>query len=301
MSYNFLRESEVHIVYNGSRYRIYATPSLSFDQTFAEDAYQVKTLHDQTKMFQGSSITKANPANFSFAVHLTKEKHESIVLDLLLTTTSDILKEFDLYVKTNNSVFKLEGAIITEGNFDFSRSSPTLVNISGQAKKLTRAGDESFTIPGSAASQSATRTPVVPLLDVEKGSGTDITNIISATLSVQNNANWTAFENLQDSLSVTNASNAMYPNKHTLGGRVVSGNITQYLTDSNTATLQTFSTSENFRLKTLVNDSTHFDANLTGCIFTKRLSMAEAMTQTFDFRLKDSPANLGTVITYNTI
>ena len=54
-------------------------------------------------------------------------------------------------------------------------------------------------------------------------------------------------------------------------------------------------------LKTLVDDSTHFDANLTGCIFTKRLSMAEAMTQTFDFRLKDSPANLGTVITYNTI
>ena len=78
MSFNFLRESTVHIVYNGSRYRIYATPDLSFDQTFAEDAYQVKTLHDQTKMFQGSSITKANPANFSFAVHLTKEKHESI-------------------------------------------------------------------------------------------------------------------------------------------------------------------------------------------------------------------------------
>ena len=300
MSVNFLRESKVYIVYNGESYRIFTTPDLSFDQTFAEDAYEVKTLHDQTKMFQGSSITKANPANFSFAVHLTKEKHESIVLDLLLTTTNDILKEFDLYVQTNDSTFKLEGAIITEGNFDFSRSSPSLVNISGQAKRLTRAGNQSFTIPGSTASQSSTRTPVVPILDVERG-GSDISRLISATLSVQNNPDWTPFETLQNSLSVTNQDNAMYPNKHTLNRRVVSGNITQYMTSSNYGTFQNFDTNSSFRLKTLVEGSTHFDANLTGCIFTKRMSVAEALTQTFDFRLKDSPANLGSVITYNTI
>jgi hypothetical protein len=300
MSFNFLRESTVHIVYNGSRYRIYATPDLSFDQTFAEDAYQVKTLHDQTKMFQGSSITKANPANFSFAVHLTKEKHESIVLELLLTTTNDVMNEFDLYVQSNNATFKLEGCIITEGNFEFGRGTITKLNISGQSKKLTRAGDESFTIPGSAASQPSTRTAVNSILDLERN-GSDISNLVSGTLSVQNNASWTAFENLQDSLSVTNASTAMYPNKHTLNDRVVSGNIVQYLTDNNVGTFQEFDTSDNFRLKTLVDGSTHLDANLTGCIFTKRLQVTEVMTQTFDFRLKDSPANLATVITYNTV
>lgn len=300
MSFNFLRESTVYVVYNGSYYRLYVTPNLSFDQTFAEDAFQVKTLHDQTKMFQGSSITKANPANFSFAVHLTRERHESIVLDLLLTTTSDILKEFDLYIQTNNSTFKIEGCIITEGNFDFSRSTPTLLNVSGQGKKLTRVGDESFTPPGSAGSQSATRTTVVPLLDVEKAT-VNISNLVSATLSVQNNTSWTPYENLQDSLSVTGASNAMYPDKHTLSNRVVSGNIVQYLSDTNASDFQSFSTDEDFRLKTLVDSSTHFDANLTGCIFTKRMSVGEVLTQTFDFRLKDSPANLGSVITYNSI
>jgi len=300
MSFNFLRESKVYVVYNGSYYRLYVTPNLSFDQTFAEDAFQVKTLHDQTKMFQGSSITKANPANFSFAVHLTRERHESIVLDLLLTTTSDILKEFDLYIQTNNSTFKIEGCIITEGNFDFSRSTPTLLNVSGQGKKLTRVGDESFTPPGSAGSQSATRTTVVPLLDVEKAT-VNISNLVSATLSVQNNTSWTPYENLQDSLSVTGASNAMYPDKHTLSNRVVSGNIVQYLSDTNASDFQSFSTDEDFRLKTLVDSSTHFDANLTGCIFTKRMSVGEVLTQTFDFRLKDSPANLGSVITYNSI
>tara|TARA_Y100001937_G_scaffold78861_2_gene106949 strand:- start:5184 stop:6086 length:903 start_codon:yes stop_codon:yes gene_type:complete len=300
MSYNFLRESTVHIVYNGSRYRIFTTPDLSFNQTFAEDAYQVKTLHDQTKMFQGSSITKANPANFNFAVHLTKEKHESIVLELLLTTTNDVMNEFDLYVQSNNATFKLEGCIITEGNFEFGRGTITKLNISGQSKKLTRAGNESFTIPGSVASQPSTRTEVNSILDLERN-GSDISNLISGTLSVQNSATWTPFENLQNSLSVTNASTAMYPNKHTLNNRVVSGNITQYLTDDNVGTFQEFDTSDNFRLKTLVNGSTHLDANLTGCIFTKRLQVTEVMTQTFDFRLKDSPANLATVITYNTV
>ena len=68
--FNFLRESEIHIVYGSNRYNVKVTPQLSFTQTFAEDAYSVKTLHDQTKMFKGTSITKANPADFSFETQL---------------------------------------------------------------------------------------------------------------------------------------------------------------------------------------------------------------------------------------
>ena len=45
--------------------------------------YSVKTLHDQSKMFEGTAITKANPAQFSFTVPLTVEKDESIVMDLV--------------------------------------------------------------------------------------------------------------------------------------------------------------------------------------------------------------------------
>ena len=112
-AYNLLRESSVHIVHNGSRYLIKTTPDVSFSQTFAEDAYEVKTLHDQTKMFQGTTITKANPANFSFAVHLTQEKDESIVKSLLTdydtSNGEQLLKSFDLYIVTGESTFKLEG------------------------------------------------------------------------------------------------------------------------------------------------------------------------------------------------
>lgn len=300
-AYNLLRESSVHIVHNGSRYLIKTTPEVSFSQTFAEDAYEVKTLHDQTKMFQGTSVTKANPANFNFAVHLTQEKDESIVKSLLTdydtSNGEQLLKSFDLYIVTGESTLKLEGCIITQGEFNLAKGSPLILSVSGQAKQLSRVGNASYSLPGSLVSASSTRTPTLSLLDVEVDS-TDVPNLATATLQVQNNINWTPFETLQNSLSVTSASNAMYPTTYTLGDRVVSGNITQYLTSNNSSTFQSFDTSANVAVKTIVNGSAFLNANLTGCMFTKRSNVAEAYTQTFDFRLVNSPANLGTIITY---
>jgi len=297
--YNFLRESSVHLVYGGSRYKLVTTPAVTFSQTFAEDAYQVKTLHDQTKMSQGTSITKANPADFSFAVHLTEEKDESIVLDLLVDydSTGSNMKSFDLYIVTGESTFKLNECVITDGQFDLGKSSPLILTVSGQAQKLERVGDESYSLPGTLQSASSTRTPTLSLLDVEV-SGTDVSNLVSAVLTIQNEISWTPYETLQNSLSVTSASNAMYPSGYTLDRRVISGNITQFLTSNNSSTAQSFNTNTGVRIKTLVDGSTFFDANLTSCMFTKRTSVAEAFTQTFDFRLLTNPADLSTLISY---
>lgn len=300
-TYNLLRESSVHIVHNGSRYLIKTTPEVSFSQTFAEDAYEVKTLHDQTKMFQGTSITKANPADFSFAVHLTQEKDETIVKSLLTdydtSNGEQLLKSFDLYIVTSESTFKLEGCVITQGEFNLAKGSHLILTVSGQAIKLSRVGNASFSLPGSLVSASSTRTPTVPLLDVEVDS-VNVPNLTATTLQVQNNIDWTPYETLQNSLSVTNASNAMYPTTYTLGDRVVSGNITQFITSNNSSTFQSFDTSANIAVKTIVNGSTFLNANLTGCMFTKRSNIAEVYTQTIDYRLVTSPANLGTIITY---
>ena len=116
MSYSFLRESKLYLVYGGTKYNIRTTSAITFNQTFAEDSYPVKTLHEQTKMFEGSTITKANPATFTVEVPLTIEKDESIVLDLIsdLVATTDAgistqqLKSFDMYVQTGSSTFKIE-------------------------------------------------------------------------------------------------------------------------------------------------------------------------------------------------
>jgi hypothetical protein len=301
--YNFLRESELHIHYGSNRYNVKITPDLSFSQTFAEDAYSVKTLHDQTKMFQGTSVTKANPADFSFEVHLTSEKDESIVLDLLTdydtTSGEQLLKSFDMYIVSNESTLKLEGCIITSGEFNFAKNSPLTLNVSGQAKKLSRVGDENYSLPGSLQSASATRTPTKPLLDVEVD-GSDVSNLATATLSVQNNIEWTPYETLQNSLSVTSISNAMYPSNYSLNDRVVSGNITQYLTSNNSSDFQAFDTSARVAVKTLVDNSTFFNftSGASDCMFTKRTGQGEVFTQTLDYRLINSPADLGTLITY---
>ena len=299
--FNFLRESQLHIHYGSNRYNVKITPNLSFSQTFAEDAYEVKTLHDQTKMFQGTSITKANPANFSFEVHLTKEKDENIVLDLLTdydtSSGEQLLKSFDMYIVSNNQTLKIEGCVITQGEFRFDKGSPLILAVSGSGKKLERVGDESFSLPGNLVSSSTTRTPTKPLLDVEVG-GSDVSNLVAATLQVQNNINWTPYETLQDSLSVTNASNAMYPSSYSLNDRVVSGNITQFFTNTNQSEFQTFNSNTSVAVKTIVDGSTFLNANLSGCMFTKRSNPSEVFTQTFDFRLVTSPSDLGTIITY---
>ena len=300
-SYNFLRESNVHLVYGGSRYLLKTTPDVSFSQTFAEDAYEVKTLHDQTKMFQGTSITKANPADFSFTIHLTTEKDETIVKSLLTdydaTEGQTRINSFDLYIVSSESTFKLNKCVITNGDFNLAKGSALTLAVSGQAQKLERVGNASYSLPGSLVSASSTRTPTLSLIDVEVG-GSDVSNIISATLSVQNEISWTPYETLQSSLSVTSASNAMYPSGFTLGRRVVSGNITQYVTSNNSSTVQSFNTDTTVRVKTVVNGSTFLDANLANCMFTKRTAASEAFTQTFDYRLIGNPANLSTVITY---
>ena len=151
MSYSFLRESKLYIVYGGNKYRIHTSTAISFSQTFAQDSYSVKTLHNQSKMFEGATITKANPADFNFDVPLTIEKDESPVVDLLAELNNGQLTSFDMYVQTGSAVFKLSSAVVTSANFEISRTRQFTISLQGQGTKLERVGDESSTIPGNAA------------------------------------------------------------------------------------------------------------------------------------------------------
>ena len=302
--FNFLRESELHIIQGSNRYNVKITPALSFSQTFAEDAYEVKTLHDQTKMFQGTSITKANPANFSFETHLTLEKDESIVLDLLTdydtSSGEQLLKSFDMYIVSNNQTLKIEGCVITQGEFRFDKGSPLILAVSGSGKKLERVGDESFSIPGSAQSESSTRTPLIvyPVLTVDS---LDMSSILSTTLQIQNQIQFTPFETLHDSLSVTDSSNAMFPSTYTLEMRVASGEIRQYQTDNNVTQFDDFNTSSNLTIKAVQvgnpsSDSGFFSINLNPISYTARMNPTDAYTQSYDYTSTDNTA-LGTRIT----
>ena len=294
MSYSFLKESKLYLVYGGNKYRIYTNSAITFNQTFAEDSYPVKTLHDQSKMFEGSTITKANPANFSFEVPLTTEKDESIVITLLSDLTDAQLKSFDIYVQTGSSTFKIENAVITNADFAFGTRDQFLVAVSGQGTKLTRAGNESYTIPGTAQSESATRTPlaIYPVITLDSLS---MGSIVSANVSISTEISWTKYDNLHDSLSVTSSSNAMFPSTYTIDKRIASGAIMQYQTDNNITQFDDFNTSRDLTLKAVEtgkasSDSGFFQLQLNPISYTARMNVADVYTQSYDFTSTDNTA-----------
>jgi len=304
MSYSFLKESKLFIVYGGNKYRIHTTTALDFSQTFASDSYTVKTLHNQSKMSEASTITKANPAQFSFDVPLTIEKDESIVMDLLsdLVATSESgidtqqLKSFDMYVQTTNSTFKVASCLVTSASFNFSLQEAFIVSLEGEGTKLTRVGNESYSIPGNAQSESATRTPlqVIPVLTIDS---LDMNNLISASIQVQNDIEWTAFATLQESLDVTNSSNAMFPSSYTVENRIVSGTVTQYQTDNNITQFDDFSTNSNITLKAnKLSGSTFWQIQMNPAMYSARVDVGAVFTQSYDFTSQDNTA-LGTRIT----
>jgi len=300
MSYSFLRESKLYIVYGGTRYRIYTSSAISLNQTFAEDSYSVKTLHDQSKMFEGSTITKANPASFSFEVPLTIEKDESVIIDLLGDLTDGQLKSFDIYVVTTNSTFKMENAIITSTQMDFVPQNPFTVRLEGEGTKLSRAGDENFSLPGSAQSESSTRTPLI-VYPVITADSLDMNNIISINFALQNDITWTKYTNLHSSLSVTNSSNAMFPSAYTVDKRIASGEIRQYQTDNNITQFDDFSTNTDLTIKAIevgkaTNTTPFFQLQLNPVMYTARLEVSEVFAQSYDFRSLDNTA-IGTRIT----
>jgi len=311
MSYSFLRESKLYIVYGGNKYRIYTSSALTFNQTFAEESYSVKTLHDQSKMFEGSSITKANPASFSFDVPLTTEKDESIVLTLASDLSSNILNSFDMYVQTGSSTFKLEGAIITSASFDFIPQNQFTMRVEGEGTKLTRVGNESYdwhsayTAPsgsnwdtdGSNQLSSSTRTPLIvyPVVTLNDGTSRNMDNILSVNLNIQNETEWTPYETLQDSLNST----TMFPSAHTVGKRIISGEIRQYQTDNNVGQFDDFSTSTDLTItaKKVSGDTDFFKIQINPAMYTARMNPEEVYTQSYDFRSLDNTDTVSTQIT----
>ena len=317
MSYSFLRESKLYIVYGGNKYRIYTSSAITFNQTFAEESYSVKTLHDQSKMFEGSSITKANPASFSFDVPLTIEKDESIVLTLVSDlSSSNTINSFDMYVQTGSSTFKLEGAVITSASFDFIPENQFTIRVEGEGKKLTRADDESFTIPGNGVSGSnyttpppenfpypelkgRTRTPLIvyPIVTLNDGSAKTMGNILSVNLNIQNEMEWTPFETLHDSLNST----TMFPSAHTVGKRIISGEIRQYQQDNNVAQFDDFSTNTSLTItaKNVSGDANFLEVAINPVMYTARMQPEEVYTQSYDFRSLHNTTEVSTRITYS--
>jgi hypothetical protein len=296
-AFNFKRQAKLYIVHNDKQYNI-DIEDVSFSQTFTEDSYSVKTLHTQS-MFEASSINKANPANFEFTMPTLKEADSSVqvVLDRLIDYDT-----VDLYISTQQAVFKLEYAVFANGSFVIEKSKVLSISVSGEASKLSKVGTFPLDppIPGTVQSRAATRTFLQTLEQQVTLGGVDIsTSVYNLSVELQNEVAWNPYTTIHAGILATDSSNSMYPTSFTVGKRILAGSIGRYLTDSNSGELQDWDRNVSLRIKVGQNiDGTlyGFDFNMPTCSFTNRLGVDEVFTQNYDWRLTDNSTALSSII-----
>tara|TARA_Y100000401_G_C8325175_1_gene227759 strand:- start:2680 stop:3573 length:894 start_codon:yes stop_codon:yes gene_type:complete len=294
-TYNFKREAQLFILSGGNRYDIDIS-SVSFSQTFSGQNYAVKTLHAQSDVFEGSVINKANTANFSFMSPALREADFTVLETLLINATS-----FDIFVKTEADIFKLETCVLTNGTFVINKSQPLSLELQGQAVKLTRGA----TLSGTLQNRSATRSYTInPTVEATVG-GSSLTDVVAVNMELQNSIEWTPYTTVNAALDVTNAATSMYPAGFTLSKKILSGSVTQYLTDANTSGVQSWGTATSITIKAgngLSGASFKgFSFGPANCSFTNRMGAGgDLFLQTYDWRLVDNSSSLSSILKYET-
>lgn len=293
-------------------YKLHTTRDVSFSQTFAQQDVTKKTVHDPTDIINGSSITQANPANFSFTIFMVDEpaKHQHKPLDMLVDfdneNTSEILNKFNLYFVYEDYspevYYKIEDCFMRSGSWNLPRSGIVTVSLSGEGAKLTR---NTGTFPGAANSspfyQSNPSIMIANPFEVYVGGQTasdQLDNVVSASFEIQNNVTWTPNNTLQNSLAVTDSTNTIYPSKWSMGTRSFAGSITQYVDETNALSKDNINTwAENTTVLLKIGRRSNSAYNLEiRCIdnasFTNRVGFGEVFTQSYDFRLMDNDFGL---------
>ncbi len=284
-TYNFKQEAEVYVV-SGGTHRIHVT-DVSFSQTFSEESYSVNTIHSPNDLFEASVINKANVASFSFSMPALKEADYAIIETLLLNAT-----EFDLYIKTAADVYHLDKAVLTNGSFVIERSRPLSLQIAGEAAQLITGASFTGTSPIS------NRSYTIPILDISLN-GSPVTDIVSVTLELQNEVSWTGYTTVNKAVSAT----TMYPSGFTVSKKIIAGSITQYLTNGNSSTVQTFDTDASLSIKAGNGLSGSFFRGFSfgpaTCSFTNRVRTSQVFFQSYDWRLVQN-TNLANILNYAT-
>ena len=292
--FSFSKEAEVRVVYGTTptRYKIDVN-EISFGQTFKEQSYEVKTLHNQSS-FEGSVINQANPAEFSLNTPLLQEGTNRVLFDRLLDSAT-----FDIYISTqSDDVWKLETCVIQDGNFEINKSRPLRLAISGQASKLSKFSEA---IPGDSDPAVTTTTYIVPTLTTLTLGSDDVSSSVAGlSVELQNDIKWNNYNTIQGAATATNAATSMYPSNFTSGTKVLGGSIQKYLEDTSTSVL---TWNANTSLRLVAGDGTYgLDFNISNCSFTNRMSVQDIFREEYNWRMTQSSTSLSgdNIITYTT-
>ena len=288
-NYSFLKDAKVYLVFGVGQTQLDIS-NVSFSQTFTESSYAVKTLHVEN-MFEGSVINKANPANFELTIPALLESDLRILFDRLIDYNS-----FDLYISTQQDIFRLETCVITNGTFLLDRLKPLSLTVSGMASKLSTVGS----LPFTNISRSPTRTYNKSSMEILLNSVRLDSDLASVSIELQNEVSWTPWLTIQKGV----LEEVAYPSSYTVSKRILSGNITRYLNNTNSASLNTSSSNASLNIKAgkYINSSFYgFEFNLNNCSFTNRIQTNALFMQSYDWRMTQNPTSLSDVITYTTL
>lgn len=308
--YNFKKEAKLYVVHAGNQYEI-CISDVSFSQTFTSESVPVKTLHDQSLMFDEAVINKANRANFSLELPLIKESDYQILFDLALDydNTSSIyrklLKTFDVYVATEQDVFKIEYGVFTTTTFEIERDEVIKLSLEGEASKVSKVGTkDSYVIPGIPQPVTANPTYLIARKLYVSIDSVDIPkSIYKFSAELQNNISWIGYQTVNEALTAVDASTSMFPTQFTLEKRIFAGSLGLYIDGENDNNLQEWATNVPIHIEAGLDEGGTvygFQFNMSSCTYTNRLMVGSTFTQHYDWRMTESPANLGDVINYIT-
>jgi len=291
-NYSFLHEAKVYVVYGTEKVQIDIS-SISFSQTFAEESYTVRTIHNQNNLFEGSVTNKANPANFELTIPALIEDDIKVIFNRLYDVQS-----FHLYVVTASDVFKVETCVITTGKFNIERSRPLSITVSGEASKVLTGQ----TLPSGMTLRAYNTLRTYNLnsdLSVALA-GTEISShLTKISVQLQNKIEWVPYLTVNAGVGT----GVMFPTQYSLSGRTLSGNITRYLNDTTESGAQAIGRNQALRIKagTMIGGLFKgLDFNMTNVSFTNRIETGDVFKQSYDWRLAQNVSSLAGILTYYT-
>ena len=289
--YNFKKNVKVYLVELNSlgaatnQHSLEIYSDITASQTFDEQGYKRKTLHALTDLHEHAVINNANPANFSFTAPILDISSTPILLSLGSTYSTGTIANFDLYIQSDNVIYRIQKAVIESMTFNLERNSILTMSISGTASKLSKYGNVgAVTIPGTPVSLGTKKYARIYTMSVSIA-GSVLDSIASVNIDLKNEIQWTPNNTIQEAVSNT----TMYPGSYVLQGRTLSGSITQFLTSANVDTISDTSTSAAIILSIFsaaYSSSTPIlQFNLPSTAFTRRMNFEELINRVYDFRL----------------
>jgi hypothetical protein len=271
--YNFKKNSKLYLVQNGLKYKLEIYPDFSASQTFDEQGYRRKTLHDQAAVHEHATIVKASPANFSFTVPFFDQSTIQKEIELATTYTNGVVSSFDLYIESDNIIYKIEKAVFNTTTFNIARDAPLTVSLSGSGSRISKVSS----IPGTLQPAPTREYTRVSTMQIQIG-GVTFSAVTNINIEIENDITWIKNDTIHDSLT----GNIIYPQSYVLSGRQVKGSVSHFITTENQNDLQDESTESSLSLS--INPNL-LAFTLPSVVFTRRSEFGDLISRTYDYRL----------------